>query len=103
MTTRPLKGKTKPHRCKKLTLPGTPFCRAHDPAFVAAMAAKTFAQVEERRKALVVQGRIKRAAPELLEALEAILDSGLLQGQYEIHDKMRAQAHAAIAKAKGAA
>jgi len=38
---------------------------------------------------------------ELLEALEDIIDSRLLVGLTELHDKVRDKAYAAIAKAKG--
>jgi len=45
--------------------------------------------------------RLIAAAPELLEALEDIIDSQLLVGLTELHNKVRDKAYAAIAKAKG--
>lgn len=51
------------------------------------------------RIASKADARLIAAAPDLLEALEYIVENGLLQGQYVIHEKAATIASAAISKA----
>jgi hypothetical protein len=45
--------------------------------------------------------RLIAAAPDLLEALRAVLESGLLHGPTTLHDKTLFTVHAAVSKAEG--